>query len=83
MTDDTKHNLLDQIIQNTTLVKNSSTNMAVLKPWLYSVRRITERIFGRDSEEFELIDNVLTSIPLPLSTIPGSLAHAAEEVNRN
>ncbi|CAN5604594.1 hypothetical protein BH23THE1_BH23THE1_23780 [soil metagenome] len=74
---------IDQIIDETEMVKNNSNDVNRLQPWMYSVRKITSSLFGKDSEEYILIDNTLTSIPLPSSSLPSGLAEAVVETQRN
>ena len=50
---------------------------------MYSVRKITERLFSKDSDEYILIDNALTSIPLPSSSLTPDLTGALVETQRN
>jgi len=81
MTDGIK--TIDQIIELTERVKNNSNDVNRLRPWMYSVRKITKSLFGKDSEEYILIDNALTSIPLPSSSLPSHITGALVETQRN
>ena len=81
MTDGIK--AIDQIFEETEMVKNNSNDLSRLGPWMYSVRKITERLFSKDSDEYILIDNALTSIPLPSSSLTPDLTGALVETQRN
>lgn len=74
---------IDQIIEETEMVKNNSNDIHRLRPWMYSVRKITRTLFGKDSEESILIDNALSSIPLPSSSLPSGITGAIAETQRN
>lgn len=81
MIDDIK--TINQIIEETEIVKNNSNDVNRLRPWMYSVRKITQRLFDKDSEEYKLIDNALNSIPLPSPILPPSFGEALQETQRN